>query len=665
MRLLKTLTATLGRKIGLAIAICIIVSAWEGWASYTGTQALLEHENLVRHTWQVIDNVETVSESLKDAERYHLRYLVNENPTALTRVDEARVAVETAWETAYHLTSDNPAQQRRLENLRNLTDDRFELIHRMVAKQQNAAVQASLQEEAALLDDMLLDDGLLETVEAVSYDAGLAEAQLIMADIYEVLNELEDTERHLLDERADVAEETAAAMMTWLGVMSSIMMLVLFGVGYMLTRTVSRPVRALAEASAAVAEGDFTRQVDIRSNDELGHLGTAFNDMVTRIESSAALAQKNGEAAEEAARTAEEARLKAEEERLYLDHSIDEMLNIIERFAEGDLTVALHAQRDDKIAELYNGFNRAVDEIRGMLNEVNEAVSSAAGAATEISASTEQLAGASQEQSVQATEVAAAVEQMVRTIVENSSHTSRAAQVTEEFGDVAREGGEVVNQTVTKIRRIAEVVRASTDTVSQLGASSEQIGAIVSVIDEIADQTNLLALNAAIEAARAGDQGRGFAVVADEVRKLAERTSDATQEIATMIKTIQAETRAAVEAMNAGDAEVAAGIELADRAGDSLKRVVEGSRTTVDMITMVAAASEEQSVTSEQIARSVEMISNVSGESAQGISQIAGAADDLNRITSDLDDKIRRFRIKSDARSARSQTNGARVPVMA
>ena len=132
-----------------------------------------------------------------------------------------------------------------------------------------------------------------------------------------------------------------------------------------------------------------------------------------------------------------------------------------------------------------------------------------------------------------------------------------------------------------------------------------------------------------------------------------------------MIKTIQAETRAAVEAMNAGDAEVAAGIELADRAGDSLKRVVEGSRTTVDMITMVAAASEEQSVTSEQIARSVEMISNVSGESAQGISQIAGAADDLNRITSDLDDKIRRFRIKSDARSARSQTNGARVPVMA
>lgn len=665
MRLLKTLTATLGRKIGLAIAICIIVNAWVGWASYTGTSALLENENLVRHTWQVIDNVESVSEGLKDAERYHLRYLVNDNPAALARVDDARGQVDAAWDTAYNLTSDNPAQQRRLENLRDLTEDRFELIHRMVAKQQNAAVQAALQEDAALLDDTLLDDALVETVEAVSYDAGLAEAQRIMADVYEVLAALEGAERSLLVERAGLAEETAAGMLIWLSIMAVIMTLVLLGVGVMLNRTVSRPVRALASASTAVAEGDFSQQVDIRSHDELGELGGAFNDMVKRIESSAELARQNGEAAEEAARVAEEARLQAEDERLYLDRSIDEMLTIIERFAEGDLTVSLTAHRDDKIAELYNGFNRAMAEMRGMLHEVNEAVSSAAGAATEISASTEQLAGASQEQSAQATEVAAAVEQMVRTIVENSSHTSRAAQVTEEFGDVAREGGEVVDQTVAKIRRIAEVVRASTDTVSQLGASSEQIGAIVSVIDEIADQTNLLALNAAIEAARAGDQGRGFAVVADEVRKLAERTSDATHEIATMIKTIQAETRAAVEAMNAGDAEVAAGIELADRAGDSLERIVEGSRNTVDMITMVAAASEEQSVTSEQIARSVEMISNVSGESAQGISQIAGAADDLNRITSDLDDKIRRFRIEADARSARPHTNGARVPVMA
>src|SRR5690625_4787514 len=225
---------------------------------------------------------------------------------------------------------------------------------------------------------------------------------------------------------------------------------------------------------------------------------------------------------------------------------------------------------------------------------------------------------------------------MVRTIVENSSNTSRAAQVTEEFGDVAREGGAVVEQTVSKIRQIAEVVRMSTETVTRLGDSSEQIGAIVSVINDIADQTNLLALNAAIEAARAGEQGRGFAVVADEVRKLAERTSDATKEIATMIKTIQTETQAAVRAMDQGNTEVAAGIELADRAGESLQRVVEGSRNTVDMITMIAAASEEQSATSEQISRSVEMISSVSGQSAEGVTQIARTADDLSRLTVEL-----------------------------
>ena len=646
MRLLKTLTATLGRKIGLAIAICILVNAWVGWASYTGTSVMLENEALVTHTWQVIDNVESVSQGLKDAERYHLRFIIAEDNTSITRVNEAYDVVEGAWQTAYNLTSDNPDQQRRLDELHELTDARFELIHRMVAKQRDTTQQASLS-------------------------AGLAQAELIMDDIYVVLADLEAAERHLLVERADVAQETASLMLLWIGVMAGVMTLVLLVVGYMLTRTVTRPVRALAASSKAVAEGDFTQQVDIRSHDEFGALGSAFNDMVKRIESSASLAEENGRAAEEAARTAEEARREAEEERRYLDNSIDEMLLVIERFAEGDLTVALRAHREDKISELYGGFNSAVSQMRTMLREVNDAVRSAAGAATEISASSEQLAGASQEQSVQATEVAAAVEQMVRTIVENSSNTSRAAIVTEEFGDVAREGGEVVDQTVTKIRRIAEVVRASTDTVAQLGTSSEQIGAIVSVIDEIADQTNLLALNAAIEAARAGDQGRGFAVVADEVRKLAERTTEATKEIASMIKTIQAETRAAVGAMNEGDAEVAAGIELADRAGDSLKRVMEGSRNTVDMITMVAAASEEQSVTSEQIARSVEMISNVSGESARGISQIAGAADALNRLTDDLDSHIRRFKVDADeptrnaAHNGTPKTNGTRIPVPA
>jgi methyl-accepting chemotaxis protein len=209
----------------------------------------------------------------------------------------------------------------------------------------------------------------------------------------------------------------------------------------------------------------------------------------------------------------------------------------------------------------------------------------------------------------------------------------------------AEQGGKVVDDTVDGMKRIASVVNKSADTVKELGKSSDQIGEIIGVIDDIADQTNLLALNAAIEAARAGDQGRGFAVVADEVRKLAERTTKATKEIAGMIKKIQSDTSGAVQSMEEGTQEVVRGIELADRAGASLREIVGVSQKVTDMVTQIAAASEEQSSASEQISKNVEAISKVTGETAQGTQQIARAAEDLNRLTENLQRLIGGFKV--------------------
>ncbi|MCL6097096.1 MAG: methyl-accepting chemotaxis protein, partial [Bacteroidetes bacterium] len=175
--------------------------------------------------------------------------------------------------------------------------------------------------------------------------------------------------------------------------------------------------------------------------------------------------------------------------------------------------------------------------------------------------------------------------------------------------------------------------------------SSNEIGEIVQVIDDIADQTNLLALNAAIEAARAGEQGRGFAVVADEVRKLAERTTKATKEIATMIRQIQKDTEGAVVSMNEGTTEVEKGKVLADKAGHALKQIISGAEEVVDISTQVAAASEEQSSAAEQISRNIESISSVTNQSASGVQQIARAAEDLNRMTVNLQDLIARFKL--------------------
>jgi len=337
---------------------------------------------------------------------------------------------------------------------------------------------------------------------------------------------------------------------------------------------------------------------------------------------------------------------KSKEQEKYLELSTNKILGEMEKFAQGDLSVGLAVEnKDDLIGKLFTGFNNVVGNIRNIISKVTEAVQATASAANQISSSTEEMAAGAQEQSAQATEVAGAVEQMTKTIYETTKNTGQATEASKNSGKVAKEGGKVVEETIHGMNRIAEVVKKSAETVQALGKSSDQIGEIVQVIDDIADQTNLLALNAAIEAARAGEQGRGFAVVADEVRKLAERTTKATKEIATMIKQIQKDTSGAVESMEQGTKEVEIGKQLAEKAGTSLQEIIHGAELVVDIVTQVAAASEEQSSAAEQISKNIESISSVTQESASGIQQIAHASEDLNRLTLNLQELIAQFKV--------------------
>jgi len=333
----------------------------------------------------------------------------------------------------------------------------------------------------------------------------------------------------------------------------------------------------------------------------------------------------------------------------YLDRSTAAIMSAMEKLAEGDLTARVESEKSgDTIAKLFAAFNKTVEKIKQIILEVTEAVESTASASKQISSNAEEMAAGAQEQSAQTSEVSAATQQMAANIIESTQSSALAVELAKRAGDSAKTGGEVVERTIEGIENIAHVVSKAANIVEELGVNSDKIGEITQVIDDIADQTNLLALNAAIEAARAGEQGRGFAVVADEVRKLAERTTNATKEIAEMIRQIQSRTVVAVESIRTGREETEKGKKLALKAGESLEDIVNGSDQVIKAVEQVAGASEEQSATVEQVSKNVEGINVVAQESAMGVGQIAKASEDLNRLTENLQQLVNLFKMDND-----------------
>ena len=441
-----------------------------------------------------------------------------------------------------------------------------------------------------------------------------------------------------------------------------ILLIIVSVIIYYIARKISKPITMLSEsAQEIILNNNYDILFTSPFQDETKLLADTLNLLISSGKKSLDELKKEKAIVEQ---KIEEAIKESVEQTDYLERNVNLMLVEMQKFAKGDLSVELTVEnKEDLIGKLFTGFNQVVYNIKNIISKVAEAVHATASAANQISSSTEEMAAGAQQQSSQATEVACAIEQMTKTIIETSQNANQATEASKNSGKVAKEGGKVVEETIAGMNSIAEVVKRSAETVQELGKSSNQIGEIAQVIDDIADQTNLLALNAAIEAARAGEQGRGFAVVADEVRKLAERTTKATKEIATMIKQIQKDTGGAVASMEQGTKEVEAGKQLAEKAGTSLQEIIHGAEKVVDIVSQVAAASEEQSSAAEQISKNIESISSVTQESSSSIQQIAHASEDLNRLTLNLQGLISQFKVdeKSGTSKLAVRQNGKLV----
>jgi methyl-accepting chemotaxis protein len=339
------------------------------------------------------------------------------------------------------------------------------------------------------------------------------------------------------------------------------------------------------------------------------------------------------------------------------------MVGLIQEIANNNLATAdLEITSQDETGQAGEALNRMKNNLRQIIHSIASTATHVASASEEISASATQQAQSAETQKDQTTQVATSMQEMSSTVTQVSDNCNKAAEAARHAAETARQGGAIVEDTLTKMHMIAESVAATAKTVEGLGKSSDQIGHIIGVIDDIADQTNLLALNAAIEAARAGEQGRGFAVVADEVRKLAERTSAATKQIAQMVKGIQDETAAAVNAMEAGTKQAEEGVLSTAKAGDSLKAIILVSEQVGGMITEIATAATQQSATSEQVNNNVEQIAKLVKESALGAQQSATACQDLSGLALDLQAMVGKFNLGGSSLDNRGSSRSGSGP---
>ena len=315
---------------------------------------------------------------------------------------------------------------------------------------------------------------------------------------------------------------------------------------------------------------------------------------------------------------------------------------------EGDLTKRLEVNSKDEIGDVARWFNTFIDKLHGIITSIANSTHQLASASEELSASSSQITSGTEKQRAQTEQMATSMEEMSATVMDIAKNANEAAESSKSATEKANKGGEIVKNTVEGMNKIADAVKESAGTIEALKNSSEQIGEIISVIDDIADQTNLLALNAAIEAARAGEQGRGFAVVADEVRKLAERTTKATKEIADMIKSIQADTGGAVSSMEAGSKEVESGVKLTHEAGESLKQIVAEVQKVTDMVQQIATSTEQQSTASEEISSNVESVSTVVKETSSSIQESNHAVQELSRLATELNEIVDQFKLAKE-----------------
>ncbi len=484
---------------------------------------------------------------------------------------------------------------------------------------------ASLEREAGE-SEVSYQKGMLQALSPI-FSGGERIGSLILGVSLEGLN-------------SEVAKNRLVTILVSLGI-------ILFGmaIGLTLSKVISNPINEVVAIAQSIAQGDLKQEaIEVRSRDEIGFLADAFNRMLESLRGLANQAEEittgklEGELFED-----QEGYIKGDLADAFREmrDSLREIASQAKKVAEGDLSQRVEAEGD-----LADAFNQMTKDLGSVVEQLRQATAQMIMFSRESLTSSEQQTSGSTEQAASINQATATIEELAtaaKQITENSDSVVKLAENSLESG---RNGQKAVDATIKAMEEIREKTEANAQRILALGERSQQIGSVIEIINEIAAQTNLLALNAAIEAARAGEAGKGFAVVATEIRKLAENVVGSTREIKDLVTEIQTSTNSSIVATEEGIKGVEKGVELAQGAGESLKRILGVVDQTTQAAKQISLATQQQRSGSEQVVTTMQEIAGVAKQIASSSKQGTSSANELNNLAEDLRKRLEKFKLE-------------------
>jgi methyl-accepting chemotaxis protein len=604
---------------------------------------------------------------------------MNDRLDRIVRVNNAKVNYsKEAWEQITSLRSSMQnmlllkddqslqAEMKKIETCRSAYRESLGKLRELEINEDGKKLIANVEdaiEKAKQVDDSVIALSLAGNVKEAA-PLFVSGALPLLGNIHGALEALSTYEEGRIAFRHKEAEAVYRSTILFILIFAAVAMTMGVALSILTTRSITRPLFKGVEVVKQLSGGDLAARVEVEGQDEVAELLTAMNKMADNlkdlINSAVRSSYHVAVTADKVAKSSSHISASAQEEAAATDEttaSMEEMAASISQVAkntealatnvdETSATINEMAASIEQVGKSAEMMGASVDETSATIEQMlvsgeqtagnagmmTEAVSETSLTVENLLSSIEQISKNTESLKNMVLETSGTIEEMTRTVKEVSGRIVGANKLSQDAFGEAEEGGKAIYKSIESLQNIGKTTEKTMNIIQNLGKRSEDIGSIIEVIDEIADQTNLLALNAAIEAARAGDAGRGFAVVAEEIRKLAERSMEATKEIAGVIKQVQNETETAIKATEETYREGRGGIALAENSRDAFTGIIDSMKESSEVIQGIARSAAELNRAIEQVMKYVVDMNSSTEQVATAVKDQASGAGDI-RLT--------------------------------